>query len=377
MNAALRRLLLRPRQLWLWRINFQIHLWAGVVLAIYITVIGATGSILVFGQELHSLLDPNEFPSISERGPLAHPAAVIDNIRLAFPHTHLVSLTGPTRTTPVFVAVLQRNVRYTVMCHPGNGRILGQLRPQPSRLDWVYNLHEDLLAGRPGRIANGIGAASLLLLVLTGIVNWWPGIRHWKRAIRVDFRKRWRRINFDLHSAIGFWSIWFLVLWAASGIYFVWPRDVLSIVNRLSLVVNVQPPAVTVNPDPNPVKLDFRALIATAYKIDPETTWKGIRFPYNLRSPLEILMSRRGDVGRDAEDTLYFNPYTGQYLSIWRYGLNKSLGDWIIWLQVPLHFGTHWGLVAKLVWALFGLALPALAITGLLMYWNRVLSKLV
>ena len=377
MNAELSRLLLRPRQLWLRRINFQIHLWAGVVLAIYVTVVGVTGSILVFGQELHSLLDPNEFPAISSRAPLAHPAAVIENIRLAFPHTHLVSLTGPTRTTPVFVAVLQRNARYTVMCHPETGRILGQVQPQPSRLDWVYNLHEDLLAGRSGRIANGIGAALLLLLALTGIVNWWPGIRHWQRAIRVDFRRRWRRINFDLHSAIGFWSIWFLVLWAASGIYFVWPRDVLSIVNRLSPVVNVQPPAVTVNPDPNPVKLDFHALIAAAYKLDPGTTWKGIRFPYSLRSPLEILMSRPGDVGQDAEDTLYFNPYTGQYLSIWRYGVNKSLGDWIIWLQDSTALRYSLGPWAKLVWASFGLALPALAITGLLMYWNRVLSKLV
>jgi uncharacterized iron-regulated membrane protein len=84
-------------------------------------------------------------------------------------------------------------------------------------------------------------------------------------------------------------------------------------------------------------------------------------------------MSR--STSRDREDTLFFNPYNGQYISTWQYGVNKSLGDWIVWLQVPLHFGTHWGLAFKCLWAAFGLALPVLAITGLLMYWNRFLSK--
>ncbi len=61
---------------------------------------------------------------------------------------------------------------------------------------------------------------------------------------------------------------------------------------------------------------------------------------------------------------LYFNPYSGEYISTWRYGVNQSLGDWIIWLQVPLHFGTYWGLGVKIVWAVAGLAIPLLAVTG-------------
>ena len=72
---------------------------------------------------------------------------------------------------------------------------------------------------------------------------------------------------------------------------------------------------------------------------------------------------------------MYFNPYNGDYISTWRYGVNQSLGDWIIWSQVPLHFGTYWGLGVKIVWAVAGLAIPLLAVTGLLMYWNRALRQ--
>jgi len=39
----------------------------------------------------------------------------------------------------------------------------------------------------------------LLLLAGTGIVLWWPGVKHWSRPFRVDFRRKWTRINFDLH----------------------------------------------------------------------------------------------------------------------------------------------------------------------------------
>ena len=70
-----------------------------------------------------------------------------------------------------------------------------------------------------------------------------------------------------------------------------------------------------------------------------------------------------------------FNPYTGGYISTWQYGVNQSAGDWLIWLQVPLHFGTTWGPVVKIVWAAAGLSFPLLAVTGLLMYWNRYLRR--
>ncbi len=70
-------------------------------------------------------------------------------------------------------------------------------------------------------------------------------------------------------------------------------------------------------------------------------------------------------------DTAYFNPYTGDYIFTWPYGVNESLGDGIIWLQVSLHDGTYWGWGAKILWDAAGLAIPLLAATGLLMHWNR------
>jgi uncharacterized iron-regulated membrane protein len=366
----------RPRQVWFRRLNFQIHLWAGIILALYVTVIGVTGSILVFGLELESLATPRQWSGITLQQSTADIAVVISKITARYPHTHIVSLLAPTVSQPVFIAVLQTRKRITVACHPATGAVLAEVHRKSIWLDSVYDLHEDLFAHRTGRVVNGCAAAALLLLSFTGLINWWPGVRNWRRAIRVDFRRRWKRVNFDLHSAVGFWTVLFVVMWASSGIYFVWPARVLELAGRLSPIVNSRPPAVSVSVADEISGLDFHAMLQRAYALDPGTTWKGIVFPASRRSPFSVLMSRSPAIGRDYEDTLYFNPYNGQYISTWQYGVNRSLGDWFIWLQIPLHFGTHWGLLVKLLWAATGLALPLLAVTGLLMYWNRSLSKM-
>jgi uncharacterized iron-regulated membrane protein len=373
----LQRYYRRPQQLGVRRLNFQVHLWAGIILTLYLVVIGFTGSILVFRQELEQLCGLKPWQGIRVKEPLADITTVVENLRAAYPRYRIVSVDVPTENDATFVAVLQERSRIKVACGPADGKVLGEFPRGRNWLDVVQELHETLLVqqrGR-GRMLNGIGAAFLLLLNATGMVIWWPGIRNWKRALKVDFRRNWRRINFDLHVSVGFWTILIASFWALSGIYFGWPRQVFNWVNSISPVITARPPAISVTPESNAPELDLHALVGRAYAIDPGATLGGIAFPYGRRAPLGVLMRRRNTPGYEYVDTVYFNPFSGEYISTWRYGVNQSLGDSLIWWQVPLHFGTYWGLGVKVVWCAAGLAIPVLAVTGLLMYWNRALRK--
>ena len=89
----------------------------------------------------------------------------------------------------------------------------------------IVDLHENLLTGSTGRIVNGIGAISLELLCLTGAVIWWPGMKYWRRSLTVEWRAHFPRINWDLHSALGFWCFVFVTMWGLSGIYLVFPNQ--------------------------------------------------------------------------------------------------------------------------------------------------------
>jgi uncharacterized iron-regulated membrane protein len=376
--SLLQRFYRRPQQVAIRRLNFQVHLWAGIILTLYLIAIGVSGSILVFRPELEQLCGLKPWQRIQPEKPLADIVTVVENLKDAYPRSRIVSVNTPDDDNATFVAVLEgRSGRIKVACGPKEGKVLGEFPRERNWLDVVQEFHESLLLhpGSQGRMWNGVGAAFLMLLNATGMVIWWPGVRNWKRALMVDFHRNWRRINFDLHLAVGFWTILIASFWAVSGIYFGWPRQIFRFVNSISPVVSARPPAIGVTPDPDAIEPDLRSLVRQASRIDPGTQLGGIAFPYSRRAPLAILMRRRNSPGYEYADTLYFNPYNGQYISTWRYGVNQSIGDWIVWLQVPLHFGTYWGLGVKIIWAVAGLAIPLLAVTGLLMYWNRWLRR--
>lgn len=350
---------------------FQVHLWLGLVLAVYVSVLGITGSILVFRAELDALRLPPQWrtPGTAQRVSVA---TVVEQLNATYPRTRLVSLTAPTPNTPVFTATLAGRARTVVAADRVTGAVLGPLPPSAAWLTFTRRLHTTLLLSGVGRTVNGVGAALLLLLAATGSVTWWPGISRWWRALYVDPRFGWRRIIFDLHRAVGIWTLVLITAWAGTGIYFGWTRQLFALVNAWSPVVSARPPAVTAEPADAGAAPGLDELVARASALDPGAQWSGIFFPYSRRAPIQIIMQRPGGEGREYEDTIYFHVSTGEHLATWRYGVNQSLGDWLIWLQVPLHVGTSWGVLVKLLWALAGLALPLLAVSGLVMNWNRV-----
>jgi len=83
----------------------------------------------------------------------------------------------------------------------------------------LIDLHADLLGGPTGRKVNAIGAVAVLLSALSGLVIWWPGIQRWRRSLVLRRGVGWKRLTWDLHSAMGFWSVGFTIVFAVSGIY--------------------------------------------------------------------------------------------------------------------------------------------------------------
>ena len=62
------------------------------------------------------------------------------------------------------------------------------------------------------------------MLSITGMAIWWPGIRRWRRALVVRPGANFKRLNWDLHSALGFWTFAIVFMWALTGAYLVFPK---------------------------------------------------------------------------------------------------------------------------------------------------------
>jgi uncharacterized iron-regulated membrane protein len=175
-------------------------------------------------------------------------------------------------------------------------------------LHWAADLHGNLLFGPAGLEANGVGGFLLSMMCVTGMVVWWPGIANWRRSLTLRRDVGWKRLNWDLHSAIGFWTVLLILMWGLTGAYFVFPDPFRA---GVELFTPINPPQVVTVGGPAPLR-------------------RGVRRP----------------------------PTTGQ--KILR-GFSAA------------HYGTFGGWPVKALWVILGFAPAALFMTGLLMWWNRVL----
>lgn len=111
---------------------------------------------------------------------------------------------------------------------------LGDAWPWPLQaVEWLVDLHDNLLLDRElGRKLNGMGGALLMVLVVTGLVLWWPGRRRWLRSLVVLKPTPQRPFVWQLHSALGFWSLAILGIWAFTAVYFAWPGPFEAAIDR-------------------------------------------------------------------------------------------------------------------------------------------------
>src|SRR5690349_11731105 len=107
---------------------FQIHLWLGLVLAIYVIVIGLTGSILVFRGDLQKLTFP-EFFSVERHGePDAPLPQILSELQRRYPGTKLSGLDYPTQRRQTYLTYLTRGNQFlTVFSNPVTGQVIGEL----------------------------------------------------------------------------------------------------------------------------------------------------------------------------------------------------------------------------------------------------------
>ncbi len=371
LNEAIRH----PQRLFLRRALFQVHLWTGIGLGLYMLVIAISGAAIVFQDEMENALHSHLTQVANAAGPQADAASAIHNASSAYPGFRVRSISLPTGTVRTFGIEMRKDKsRIMAYAHPVTARILGHHDRDGSVLGWLNDLHHNLLAGKTGRIVNGVGGLFLFLLCLTGMVIWWPGVKNWKRALTVDVSKKWKRVNWDLHSASGFWSLLLIAMWAITGAYFAWPAQFRSAINYFSPVTTVKQPESNFalkNLRPAPVIGD---LVQRAREASPGRLSR-ISFPDNDQGTIRLAMALGDLDDRRYADNLYFDQFSGQLLLTSRRGVNKTVGDVIVYWISPVHFGTFGGVTVKILWVVLGLAPAVLFATGSLMWWNRVLSK--
>src|SRR3970040_1207236 len=98
-----RRMVHRPHSLTLHKVLFQVHLWLGIGVGLYILVISLTGAAVVFCSEMQHAMYPGFFPAEKAGTPGAHIADVAENMKSAYPEHELAGVSAPNEEQHNFV----------------------------------------------------------------------------------------------------------------------------------------------------------------------------------------------------------------------------------------------------------------------------------
>ena len=228
------RWLRQPQRIWFRRALFQVHLWSGIAIGLYILFISVTGSVLVYSNELYRAATPAPIISTSSAPRLTdeelrsvavrdHPGYVIANIQRAH---------NPEEAVNVRLRIGETTINR--LFDPRTGVDLGDSVSFGIRVvSGLIDMHDNLFAGKRGRAINGIGALLLLVLAVTGMVVWWPGVSAWKRSLTIPRGLGWKRLIWQLHSVLGIWTLAFVLIFALSGIYLAIPDTIQDFVDKL------------------------------------------------------------------------------------------------------------------------------------------------
>jgi uncharacterized iron-regulated membrane protein len=364
----------RPQSVMARRGLFQVHLWLGLLTGSYIAVVCTTGAALVFRIDMQRALHPTLFTPRTA-GPQADPVEVMNSVTRAYPGATVSGVDAPTTSRPTYLAYAYGGNRLlTLLLDPVSGDLLGEL-PDRSFVRLLQDLHFDLLAGQTGRIVNGAGALFLLAMCVSGLVIWWPGRDEWTRGLVVDFRRRWKRVNWELHSAIGIWTVALIAMWAVTGLYFVFPGAFRATVNRLSPITIVRSPQ-SGPPQSSQPSPTWRSLIDEARRHAPGQYVARVVLPSSPRSAFLVMFSRVQPTPAGATDltSIYLDQHTGAVLAA-PPSTRPTAGDRVMAWVAPLHVGNFGGNAVRAVWLILGLSPPALFVTGFIMWWTRVVRR--
>lgn len=346
-----------------------VHTWAGLVSGIVLALVSLTGSLVVFRAE---------FAKASLSSAVAANAAVerIDLDQAAketarfWPDSRIRRVQLARDAADPYIFQLQSEGRPTerVAVDAHSGRVLGTV--QTGAMDWLVDLHRNLLSGKTGRKAVGIAGVVLFLLGATGLLMWLWGARNWSAWVSLRRSGSTRRFSFELHRFSGLWAYAFLAVISFTGMERAFPDSFREAIKSLTGgPATVQGPkgihSATTRSLADYVRIGSAAM--------PDGIPIELRLPAPGKGPVDLRLYRSGDFSPSGNH-VYLDPSTASVIQVDRI-VDRPIGARFLAALAPIHYGQFGGVPVKVAWVLLGLTPVLLFVTGFLAWWRPAKAK--
>lgn len=348
---------------------FQLHWLLGITAGTVLVVIGITGGLMSFQQDILEWLNAETVQHLESDRTRLLPQDIITRYRSAHPD-HSVSSLYWRQDRPYPFLLGYRTPETTG--RRGERALLDPFTAEPMAMprgQWTFGLirqiHQRLAAGETGKFIVGVSTITLILLSVTGLY-----IR-WQRRPRQGWRWLWPRalggkLAGEWHAVLGLWALVAYLLASLTGLWwsFDWYRDGAKALfasgahaphPTLSSPVDT-PDMARVWPSIAPQMADARSVF--------------IRLPDEPTSPVEIHYVPADAMHEYADDELFVHPGSGAILGAERFD-DHSAGDKLLASVYALHMGAFFGTPGIALMMVASFAMPVFFVTGWLLYLRR------
>lgn len=366
---------------------FQIHWFLGISAGLILSIMGVTGAIYSYDQQILKWVNTDSYVVQAQSSPKLTPAQLYQHFTTIQPEIKINSITiakDPTASSVVNIEKEGERRGYNMMINPYTAQVLPEVQGRKLLL-LIQQIHRNLTAGEFGKQITGACALMLIYFVLSGLYLRWPKKHSARQWLAVKPKLKGRNFIWDLHAVVGTWVIVFYLLFACTGLY--WSYDWWR--SGMFKVLGVEQPKMQGhggsgrNKDQLPkIQLDNAQLITALNQ-----TWSGfnnqigrdystltVNLPKKDDGKIELSFVDATPQHERARNQAVYNYKTANIEKMELYE-DKKLNQKIMSSMLPVHRGSFFGPVYQFVAMLASLAMPLFFVTGWMLYLKRRKQK--
>lgn len=414
------------RQFWVY-----IHRYIGLVMAVFLIIVGLTGSILAFYDEIDDWLNPISSRShtrvgVQDRLPL-DAFALSEKALALMPQGRITWINlEPQKTGEAYTVYLEPRIDpatkkpypleiSSLKLNPYSGSEVKNSRydrqalkengyfplSRKTFLPFIYALHYALALGETGGLILGIIALAWTLDCFVGFYLTLPKRRskhpattgqrasvakppsfwhRWKPAWQIKRNASAFRLNYDLHRAFGLWTWVMLFIFAWSSVMFNLPKVYQPV---MEFLFDMPPEQIQPPPEPNAPKFVSVAEFRKAYTIGQRLMAEQAKrhgFAVHQESSLiyddatglfDYIVCSDRDVSQAGQTGVTFNADTGAFVKLDPPATGELSGVLVQYWLIVLHMASVWGLPYKLFVCFMGLVITMFSVTGIYIWYKK------
>lgn len=380
------------------RIVGPLHLWLGLASGLVVFIVALTGAMYVFQEEIETrLIHPNRHFVAEQNQPFAPMSVWLSQANAAF--AAYDSLDGSRnvywhreagRTVSIGTRYQDGGGEHYIeaFLNPYTGQVLEVAETYGPTSFWriVIDLHVNLLLGKFGRYVVRYGTLIFLILLISGIVLWWPKN---KAALKQRYTftwkstTRWKRKNYDLHNVPGFYASWVVVFMAITGLVwsFQWFDKGLYYVLSGGEVAAEPPRRISdtlTATHTSQLEICFNRFRRDHPVAHQQANAFYVSYPTNKGEGDVVIYAYSDPAGPIATDyaAFLYDRVTTRFIQQGFTGRTRqNAGDWFRDFNGSIHYGSIFGLPSKLLVFFACLIAASLPVTGFLIWWGRQKKK--